>query len=180
MNNELSARLTALENRVAGMKDWKQRYEEAERKWDREKKELQQQAGAGQKLKEVLIELLGDTLLVDLDALPASAQSVTERLNLKHKELVVNVTHEEKQTNMTTGTVVGKVLFCALTDLSKDGFGEAELVENLRDHGWNIGHTTLGPTLGGLVRDGYLVRLEGKKPAKYRLPEKVKLNVTKV
>jgi len=72
---------------------------------------------------------------------------------------------------------MGKVLFSALTELSNEGFSEAELSDTLKEHGWNIPHNTLAPTLGGLVRDGYLVKLEGIKPAKYRLPKKVKLNV---
>lgn len=100
-----------------------------------------------------------------------------ETLNLEHRELVVNLAHEEKELNMTTGTVVGKVLFCAVTELSKDGFSEADLSEILKEHGWNVPHNTLAPTLGGLARDGTLLRLEGMKPARYRLPQKVKLNV---
>jgi hypothetical protein len=158
---------------VAQTKDWKQKYEEDKRKWDEEKEELRKQVDGVLKLREVLIQLLG------VDAVPTSVpgQSVKETLNLNHKELVVNLAHEEKELNMTTGTVMGKVLFSALTHLSKDGFSEAELSDTLKEHGWNVPHNTLAPTLGGLVRDGYLVKLEGIKPAKYRLPNKVKLNV---
>jgi hypothetical protein len=167
------AKLTELESRVAQIKDWKQKYEEDKRQWDEEKQELQKRADGVLKLREVLIQLMG------LDTVPAPAQSTKETLNLKHKELVVNLAHEEKELNMTTRTVMGKVLFCALTELSKEGFSEAELSEILKEHGWNVLHNTLAPTLGGLVRDGYLVKLEGIKPAKYRLPEKVKLNVSR-
>lgn len=171
--NEVLAKLTELESRVAGIKDWKQKYEEDKHKWDEEKQELQKRADGLLKLREVLIQLLG------LDAIPAPipVQSVKETLNLKHKELSVNLAHEEKQLNMTTGTVMGKVLFCALTELSKEGFSEAELSETLKEHGWNVPHNTLAPTLGGLVRDGYLLKLEGIKPARYRLPNRVKLSV---
>lgn len=176
MNYDMTTRLQVLENRVASLKDWKKRYEEDEAKWNKEKKELQQQAYIGQKLKEFLLEILGDSLLMDMDALPASTQR--EKLNLNHKELVVDITHEEKQVNMTTNTIIGKVLFCALTELPKEEFSELELTETMGEHGWNIGHSSLGPTLGGLVRDGYLLRIEGKKPYKYRLPEKVRLNVS--
>jgi hypothetical protein len=107
----------------------------------------------------------------------ASAQSAKETLNLNHKELVVNLTHAEKETNLTTGTVMGKVLFCALTELPKEKFSETELSEALRERGWNVPHNTLAPTLGGLVRDGYLVKIEGLRPTRYRLPLKTKLNV---
>ena len=169
--NEVLAKLTELESRVTGIKDWKQKYEEDKSKWDKEKDELQKRVGAGNKLIEALRQLLA------LDAASALAQPVKETLNLNHKELVVNLGHEEKEVNLTTATVMGKVLFSALTELSNEGFSEAELSDTLKEHGWNIPHNTLAPTLGGLVRDGYLVKLEGIKPAKYRLPKKVKLNV---
>ena len=172
--NEMLDKLTELENRVDGIKDWKQKYEEDKHKWDEEKQELQKRADGLLKLREVLIQLLG----LDAISAPIPVQSVKETLNLKHKEMVVNLAHEEKELNMTTGTVMGKVLFCALTELSKEGFSEVELSETLKEHGWNVLHNTLAPTLGGLVRDGYLVKLEGIKPAKYRLPGKVKLNIS--
>ena len=172
--NEVLDKLTELESRVTQIKDWKQKYEEDKHKWDEEKQELQKRADGVLKLREVLIQLLG----LDAVSAPVSVQSTKETLNLKHKELAVNLAHEERELNMTTGTVMGKVLFCALTELAKEGFNEAELSETLKEHGWNVLHNTLAPTLGGLVRDGYLVKLEGIKPAKYRLPEKVKLNVS--
>ncbi len=171
MSNDVLARLSALESRVSSVKDWKQKYEEEKCKWDEEKEELQKRADGVQKLREALRVLLA------LDIVSASARPTKETLNLNHKELVVNLAHEEKELNMTTGTVIGKVLFSALTELSKEGFSEAELSEILKEHGWNVPHNTLAPTMGGLVRDGYLVKLEGAKPAKYRLPSKVKLNV---
>lgn len=115
--------------------------------------------------------------LLALDTSPTPAQITKETLNLNHKELVVNLAHEEKELNLTTATVMGKVLFSALTALSKEGFSEAELSQTLKEHGWNVPHNTLAPTLGGLVRDGYLLKVEGARPAKYRLPQKVKLNV---
>ena len=177
--NDVLARLTELENRVVNIKDWKQKYEEDKRKWDEEGKRkfeeiegLKKRADAMEKLREVLIQFLGPNVVFS-----ASTQPSKETLNLTHKELTVNLTHEEKELNLTTGTVMGKVLFCALTELSKEGFSEAELSEALKEHGWNVPHNTLAPTLGGLARDGTVVRLEGVKPAKYRLPQKVKLNV---
>ena len=166
--NEISDRVTQIENRVAELKDWKRKYEDDEQKWKREKKGLLEQAGESEKLRDVLRQFL------DLNHMPAHV-ATTETVNLLQKELVVNLTHEEKETNMTTGTVVGKTLFCALTDLPREGFSEAELSGSLKEHGWNVGHSTLAPTLGNLVRDGYLIKLEGK-PAKYRLPDQVKLN----
>jgi len=173
LKEEVSAKLTELENRVKNLKDWKQKYEEDKRKWDEEKEGLLKRIGAVEKLREILIQFLG------LDTVSAPTQATKEVLSLDHKELVVNLAHEEKELNMTTGTVMGKVLFAALTELSKEGFNEAELSDILKEHGWNVPHNTLAPTLGGLVRDGYLVKLEGIKPAKYRLPKKVKLNISR-
>lgn len=173
--NEIEQRLAALESRVASQKDWKQQYEEAKRLWDEEDErkskkieELTKKADAVEKLREVLIQFFSP-------GAPFTAK--TQPINLEHRELVVTLTHEEKELNLTTGTVNGKVLFCALTELSKDGFSEAELSEALKEHGWNVPHNTLAPTLGGLARDGYLLRIEGARPAKYRLPQKVKLNI---
>lgn len=176
--NEIEDRVAALESRVANLKDWKRQYEEDKRKWDEEDErkskkieELQRGADAAVKLRDAVMQFLG------LGAAFTAKTQPIDVLNLEHKELVVNLTHEEKELNLTTGTVVGKVLFCALTELSKDGFSEVELSEALKEHGWNVPHNTLAPTLGGLARDGTLVRLEGIKPARYRLPAKVKLNV---
>jgi len=176
--SEIEDRVAALESRVASLKDWKQKYEEDKRKWDEEDErkskkieELTTNAEAVEKLREALIGFLGPGAVFTAKTQPIDI------LNLEHRELVVNLTHEEKELNLTTGTVIGKVLFCALTELSKDGFSEAELSEALRENGWNVPHNTLAPTLGGLARDGTLVRLEGIKPARYRLPAKVKLNV---
>jgi len=170
--------VATLESRVASLKDWKQKYEEEKHLWDEEDKrkskkieELTEKAKAVEKLREVLIEFLGPGTILTAKTQPK------EVLNLEHRELVVNLTHEEKELTMTTGTVMGKVLFCAVTELSKDGFSESDLLEALKEHGWNVPHNTLAPTLGGLVRDGTLIRVEGIKPARYRLPTKVKLNV---
>lgn len=171
MKNEIATRLSELEKRLAGIKDWKRKYEEDKRKWDGEKEDLQKRADGARNLREALRQFIA------LDAVVPQVQAGKETLNLNHKELVVNLAHEEKELNMTTGTVMGKVLFSALTELSKEGFSEAELSEALKEHGWNVPHNTLAPTLGGLVRDGYLMKLAGTKPAKYRLPQKVKLNV---
>ena len=176
--NEIEARVEALERRVAGLKDWKRQYEEDKRLWAEEDErkskkieELAKKADAVEKLREVLIQFLGPSATFTAKTQPIDV------LNLEHRELVVNLAHEEKELNLTTGTVNGKVLFCALTELSKDGFSEADLSEALKEHGWNVPHNTLAPTLGGLARDGTLIRLEGIKPARYRLPQKVKLNV---
>jgi hypothetical protein len=170
--NGFEARITSLEKRVAQLKTFEvdsgahsrlvYQYAEDKKAWEQERKTTE-------KLRAALVEFLA------LDGpRPAIVAGGKETISLTEKELAVTVSHEEKALNMTTATVVGKILFAGLTDLSKDGFSEAQLSECLKEHGWNVGHSTLAPTLGNLVRDGYLVRLEGK-PAKYRLPTKMKV-----
>ncbi len=56
--NEVLAKLTELESRVAGIKDWKQKYEEDKRQWDAEKEELRKGADGVLKLRESLRQLL--------------------------------------------------------------------------------------------------------------------------
>ena len=172
--SEVLEKLAALETRVANLKDWKRRYEDDKRKWDEEKAALQKRSNGLKALREALMDLL--LPLPHLAAQDAN-QATQETLNLNHKELVVNVSHEEKELKLTTGTVMGKVLFCALTELPREGFNETELSESLKERGWNVPHNTLAPTLGGLVRDGNLVRVEAR-PMKYRLPARVRMNVT--
>lgn len=169
--SEITDKLDELERRVAEIKDWKQKYEDGKREWDRERKELLKAAEPANKLKEFLTQFLA------LESAAGAAKPNALKVNLEETELIVSVSHQEKEVDMTTGTVVGKILFCASTELTKDGFSEADLTEVLKEHGWNILHNTLAPTLGGLVRDGYLVKLEGSRPARYRLPGKLKLNV---
>lgn len=169
--SEITDKLDELERRIAEIKDWKQKYEDGKREWDRERKELVKAAEVTNKLKEFLTQFLA------LEPAAGPGQPSTTKINLEEKELIVNLAHQEVEVNMTTGTVVGKILFCATTELTKDGFSEADLAEALKEHGWNILHNTLAPTLGGLVRDGHLVKLEGTRPSRYRLPGKLKLNV---
>lgn len=172
--NDIIMKLEELEHRVASIKDWKKRCEAAKTQWDRERKELMQSAEVANKLKEFLTQFLA------LEPAAGLGQPSTTTMNLEERELIVNVTHQEGEVNMTTGTVVGKILFCALTELPKEGFSEGDLAETLKEHGWNIFHNTLAPSLGGLVKDGYLVKLEGTRPSRYRLPGKLKLNLIPV
>lgn len=172
--SEITDKLDELEKRVAGIKDWKQKYEAAKAQWEREIKKLGKMVEASNKL----LESLRQFLTLAPDAGPGRPS--TQTINLKEKDLVINLTHEEKPVNMTTDTVVGKILFAASSELPKDGFSEGALSESLKERGWNVGHSTLAPTLGGLVKDGYLIRLEGTRPSRYRLPGKQKLNLTPV
>jgi len=61
-----------------------------------------------------------------------------------------------------------------------EGFNEKELSTACLEHGWNIRHTTLAPSLGNLVKDGNLIKIPKTRPTRYRLPSKLKVNVEKV
>lgn len=175
--SEITDRLDTLEKRVAQLKDWKKKYEQGKIDWEKDKKELNEVAASLRKIGEALWKVISP--YVTPAQTVSSGQVGSLNVNLEETQLTVNVTHQEKDVNMTTATVLGKVLYCALTELPKEGFSEAELAGELKEHGWNIGHSTLAPTLGGCVRDGYLVKADDSRPAKYRLPVKLKMNVEK-
>lgn len=130
-------------------------------------KKLQENKMIVEKLREII------PLFIPIQTIPTTNHD----LNLEHREISVTISHIEKQVNMNTDTVNGKILYCAINYLQQ-GFSEGDLSKILQEHGWNIGHSTLAPQLAGLVRDGYLVKLE-TRPTKYRLPLKLKINVVK-
>lgn len=100
-------------------------------------------------------------------------------IDLTHKEIVVTMHHQERQVDMSTDNIAGRAMYSAIEDVSKEGFIEDELSEALKERGWNIGHNTLAPTLAGLIKRGYLVRILKTRPQKYRLPTKLKIIVEK-
>ncbi len=110
---------------------------------------------------------------------PAGREGAEEQraVTLEHTETVYTVVHTTKRVSVTTGTVNGRILFIAVTKFPTSEFTMAELSAHLLEYGWNISNNTLSPSLGGLVRDGYLIRLP-TKPNKYRLPEHVTITAT--
>lgn len=167
----ITDKLKELEDRVAALQEIKQKHEVERIQWYQERKELSKEAEGGQNFKEAWIRFMG-MASVSVGA-PGKADKMN--VNLEETALTVNVSHLEKTISMTTGTVAGKILFCALNGLSKDGFSEVELSEAMKEHGWNVGHNTLAPSLGQFVRDGYLIKVEKTRPIKYRLPAKLKM-----
>jgi len=109
--------------------------------------------------------------------LPQPAMPV-KPLDLVHEEMIVRITHAEKPVQMTTGNVLGKVMYAAI-ERGKEGklFAEGDLFDECRDHGWNVPHGTIGATLMHLIRDGRIVKLEKARPQMYRLPLKLKIEV---
>jgi hypothetical protein len=101
-----------------------------------------------------------------------------QTVNLTEKEMLFNISHSEETVELSTDKQQGRIMFCAVNDLPKEGFTEKELSEALQEHGWIIGHSTLAPTLSStLPKAGLLMRVNGSSPAKYRIPSKVTVKV---
>lgn len=96
------------------------------------------------------------------------------QVNLEHKELVVNVHHAgDKVVNVSTDSVVGQILYCAVQYFRDREFATGELNEKLLEHGWNIKPSTLSAKLSLLANEGKLVKTDKG----YRLPSRVKFEV---
>lgn len=96
-------------------------------------------------------------------------------LNLTVQELDVNIQHAGNITvDMDTTTGQGQILYCALKDLNRKSFTEAEISAALDERGWHMAHGTLSPILIKLVQKKILIKeRERKKAYKYRLPSKI-------
>jgi len=97
-------------------------------------------------------------------------------LNLTVRELAVNLHHAGNITvDVDTITGQGQILYCAIEDLDRKSFTEAEMSSALDEHGWHMAHGTLSPALSKLVQKKLLIKepRERKKAYKYRLPSKV-------
>jgi len=154
---QAEAKIKELEDRIAALPGWKKKYESEHSKVEA--------------IRTAFMTLFDSPLL-----LPQYTAKQSD-VNLQEQQTIVHIAHEEKPVVMTTSTNVGKILFVALTEL-KDGFTSVELMARLAEHGWNVGPNTISPTVGGMVKDGYLVRLPDIKPTRYRTPLKVKFDVT--
>lgn len=108
--------------------------------------------------------------------LPKLSEGGKIDLNLTVQELAVNIHHAGNITvDVDTTTGQGQILYCALKDLNRKSFTEAEMSAALDEHGWHMAHGTLSPVLIKLVRKKLLIKepRERKKAYKYRLPSKV-------
>lgn len=180
-------KLSELEERVQRIKDYrnlyeaeKRRREELEKQVESLRKELEQTT---LKLKEEKAALEAE--LKKLEPLrafqeafaKAFGEAMPSKLEIEHKGLVVNIKHAGNRTvRLSTDSVVGQVLFCAVNYFKEKEFTTGELNEKLLEHGWNIRPSTLSTKLSLLVNDGLLIRTEKG----YRLPSKVAYVVDKV
>jgi hypothetical protein len=96
------------------------------------------------------------------------------QLDLEHKALVVKVHHAgDKVVKVSTESVVGQILFAAVTYFKDREFATGELNERLLEHGWNVKPSTLSAKLSLLVNEGKLVKTDKG----YRLPSRIKFEV---
>jgi hypothetical protein len=90
------------------------------------------------------------------------------QLEVEHKRLVVKVHHAgDKVVKVSTDSVVGQILYCAVKYFRDKEFTTGELNERLLEHGWNIKPSTLSAKLSLLVNEGKLVKTDRG----YRLPK---------
>ena len=118
-----------------------------------------------QKLKEALAVILPTGI--------ANKSAETRNLTITESELQVNLKNADpivKEVNVETGD--GKVLW-ALHKAAKP-ISASEIQEILAEAGRLIKQTTLAPTLGGLVKEGWVIKEGLTKDTKYRLPSGVK------
>lgn len=95
-------------------------------------------------------------------------------LNLTVRELAVNIQHAGNRVeDLDTQKGDGKILYCALTDLHKQPFSEADMSAVLDERGWHMAHGTLAPILSNVVKQNLLIKIPKTRPFRYRLPSKV-------
>lgn len=110
-----------------------------------------------------------------------SGAAMTQALSLEHAEMIVNVKHSEKPVSLSTETQHGQIMYVAINELPKEGFTEREISEALKEHGWDIAHSSLAPALGSqLAKNGMLIKVPNTRPTRYRIPSKVQIKVEEV
>lgn len=106
-------------------------------------------------------------------------------LAVEHKGITATIKHVgDKAVTLSTDNQKGQVMYVLLNDFlpgqvrlaDAKGVSEQQISEALLEHGWRIAHSSLAPTLGNLVKDGFLMKLK-TKPLRYRLPLKVTVKV---
>jgi hypothetical protein len=149
-------------------------YEELKRKYEQElqvSKSLEEQVT---KLKEQLTQLEPLKNLQDALAKVFAPQVEPTKIDIEHKGLIVSIHHTgDKTVKVSTNSVVGQILYCAIKYFPKRDFTVGELNEKLLEHGWNIKPSTLSTKLSLLTSQGNLIKTEKG----YRLPTLVEFKV---
>jgi chromosome segregation ATPase len=135
-------------------------------------KELEVYSGIREAFKVIIAEEAKYQVQKALASMPVRSNA----LKIEAEELKVSIEHSEVTQELSTKTGLGKIMYCILKDLEGKPSSEAEISDALQEHGWPMAHSTLAPNLAQLVKQGLLVRVEGK-PLRYRPPGKVGLEV---
>lgn len=123
------------------------------------------------KLKEALAEILPATMSADA---PSNGKLT---LDIAEQGLDVRVHHSgDRELKFSTTTKEGQIMYCAVSELPRDGFAVSELNAKLVEHGWSIKPTTLATKLSIWVGEALLIKTEKG----YRLPGLVNFKVEKV
>lgn len=107
----------------------------------------------------------------------ASGTSAPNEIDLEAGETVVKVKSTEPDVrSFSTSRVNGKVIYVLLNDLSEHCGTMEDISLSMKERGWNVKNNTLAPEIGNLVKQGTIVKSEDR-PAKYRLPGKLQIEV---
>jgi len=192
----MTERLTRLEAYVKDQANWKNQYQRSldelnkvleqiheltDKISSKEQELIETKKKLGSQTKDIetakeLKDLFKKLLFEDLET-PKNFK-MPSTIDFEHREITINLTNKTESIKLTTKNQIGQIMYVAIKELSKDGFTEKELSDGLKEHGWNIAHSSLAPHLGtNLPKQGLLISLD-TKPAKYRIPSKIKLNVS--
>jgi hypothetical protein len=161
------------EERQKAFREAMEKVEEIKKQWNVEGKEkkiadLTKELEGFRELKGALAKIL---------PVQGAIEPTKETVNLEHKELVINVSHQgEEVVTMATRNIEGQILYCAVNDLPKEGFSVNEMNDSLMENGWAVKTKTLYTKLSILSSQGRLVKTDKG----YRLPQKVRFNIEKV
>lgn len=112
-----------------------------------------------------------------LAAKPGAGRPPSE-IDLEHREIVVNLSHQEELVELNTKTQKGQIMFCAIKDLPPEGFTIPEMSRALHERGWNVSPRSVSPTVAShLTNDGLLIRIPKTRPRKFRVPGKRRIKV---
>jgi len=169
-----------LEERRSGGVELKEMVEELKRRVDRIEKAVENFSRSLSQLESSTHAIEKGLQRVNeaLSSRPLDLKPAPKPIDLEHRELVVTITHKPETVKMDTTSQLGRIMYVAIKDMSREGFTEEELSKALKEYGWNIKHASLAPNLARLVKQGYLIKI-GRRPAQYRLPSKLKIQVAR-
>jgi len=114
-----------------------------------------------------------------LDDLEAQHRGSTPHISMAHSETVYEVKHEAHTETLYTKTGLGQIMYVILNDLAGKPAGFSDIMDAMREQGWNPNPNTVAPNLLGLLKKGLLIKEGETKTTKYRPPGKVRIKVVK-